>query len=135
MRGSDKEFVVTSVTRKKSPNVCTSCLKMISLEKLKILKSCPKSKKSPDLVTLVVTHGPGHGTVYQCSELGVSNKLSWHPLFFFYLFVYFSSDCFWSSLFFFLEIWSFLCLIIGRYWTSTILCDIMSIVKTRQTVT
>ena len=63
-----------SVTRRKSPNVCKSCPKMISLEKRyilttlqkclrmweiwanlllpKALKSCPKSKKSPNLVTL-----------------------------------------------------------------------------------
>ena len=64
----------TSVTSKKSPNVYKSCPKMISLEKLKILtpfrklpknvgdlgklflpkalKSCPKSEKLPNLVTL-----------------------------------------------------------------------------------
>ena len=64
-----------NVTSKKLPNVYKSCKKMISLEKLKILtllqklpekmgrfgqinccpkalKSCPKSNKSPDLVTL-----------------------------------------------------------------------------------
>ena len=62
--------------QKKSPNVYKSCQKMISLEKLKILtplqklpknvgdlgqlivakdfKSCPKSNKSPNLVTLFV---------------------------------------------------------------------------------
>ena len=65
-----------SVTSKKSPNVFKSCPKMISFEKLKILtplqklpkkvvdlaklivakalKSCPKSNKSPNLVTLAV---------------------------------------------------------------------------------
>ena len=67
--------LVSSVTRKKSPNVYESCPKIISLEKLKTLtplqklpknvgnlgklivakgfKSCPKSNKSPNLVTLV----------------------------------------------------------------------------------
>ena len=57
--------------QKKSPNVNKSCPKMISLEKLKILtplqklpknvcqlpkalKCCPKSNKSPNLVTLFV---------------------------------------------------------------------------------
>ena len=62
------------MTRKKSPNVYQSCPKMISQEKLKILtllqklpknvgdlgklsvakgfKTCPKSNKSPNLVTL-----------------------------------------------------------------------------------
>ena len=68
--------VVASVTRRKSPNVYKSCPKIISLEKLKILtplqnlpnnvrdlgkyiiakefeKSCPKSNKSPYLVTLL----------------------------------------------------------------------------------
>ena len=59
--------------QKKSPNLYTSWPKMISLEKLKILtllqklpknvgdlgklialKSCPKSNKSPNLVTLVL---------------------------------------------------------------------------------
>ena len=67
-----------SVTREKSPNVHKSCPKEISLEKLKILaptqklpktvgdlgkliiakgfKSCPKSNKSPNLVTLTKTH-------------------------------------------------------------------------------
>ena len=71
-----KKFVVISVTSKESPNVCKSCPKMISLEKLKILtplqklpknvgdlgklllpkalKRCPKSNKFPNLVTLVV---------------------------------------------------------------------------------
>ena len=58
-----------SVTRKKSPNVYKSCPKMISLEKLKsltplweirakylipkALKSCTKSNKSPNLVTVL----------------------------------------------------------------------------------
>ena len=63
------------MTREKSPNVHKSCPKGISLEKLKILaptqklpktvgdlgkliiakgfKSCPKSNKSPNLVTLI----------------------------------------------------------------------------------
>ena len=67
--------VRNSVTSKNLPNVCKSSPKIISLEKLKILtpfqelpknvgdlgklivatglKSCPKSKKSPNLVTLV----------------------------------------------------------------------------------
>ena len=66
------------MTRRKSPNVCKSCPKMISLEKRyilttlqkclrmweiwanlllpKALKSCPKSKKSPNLVTLLPFH-------------------------------------------------------------------------------
>ena len=70
-----KKFVVISVTSKESPNVCKSCPKMISLEKLKILtplqklpknvgdlgklllpkalKRCPKSNKFPNLVTLL----------------------------------------------------------------------------------
>ena len=68
--------IVASVTRKKSPNVYISCPKIISLEKWQILtsaqklpknvkdldklivakalKSCPKCKKSPNLVTLIV---------------------------------------------------------------------------------
>ena len=69
-----KTFGMTSVTRKKSPNVYKSCLKMISLEKWhlyknclrmqeiwtnlllpKALKSCPKFNKSPNLVTLYVS--------------------------------------------------------------------------------
>ena len=50
----------SSVTSKKLPNVYKSCPKMIPLEKLKILtpkalKSCPKSNKSPNLVTLVAS--------------------------------------------------------------------------------
>ena len=59
-----------SVTRKKSPKVYKSCSKMISLplQKLpnnvedlgklvvaKVLKSCPKSNKSPNQVTLITT--------------------------------------------------------------------------------
>ena len=35
-----------SVTRKKSRNVCKSCLKMISLEKLKILTHLQKLTKN-----------------------------------------------------------------------------------------
>ena len=76
MENQGHTWVLLSVTRKKSPNVYKSCPKMISLEKLKILtpfrklpknvgdlgklflpkalKSCPKSKKSPNLVTLVL---------------------------------------------------------------------------------
>ena len=53
----------TSVTRKKSPNVYKSCHKMISLEERfgqinscqRLLKTCPKSNKSPNLVTLTAT--------------------------------------------------------------------------------
>ena len=67
----------SSVTRKNSPNVYKSCPKIISLEKCQILtalqklpknvgdlgklivakalKSCPKSNKSPNLVTLKAT--------------------------------------------------------------------------------
>ena len=69
--------VGSSVTTKKSPNVYKSCPKMISLENLKFLtpfnnclrmweiwanwllpkglKNCPKSNKSPNLVTLSAT--------------------------------------------------------------------------------
>ena len=69
--------LLTSVTRKKSPKVYKSCPKMISLEKLenltplqiclkmweiwanyllpRAIKSCPKSNKSPNLVTLLLT--------------------------------------------------------------------------------
>ena len=64
-----RKNVVCSVTRKKSPNVYQSCPEMLSLEyfdtftkivrdlgkfKAKGLKSCPKSNKPPNLVTLVV---------------------------------------------------------------------------------
>ena len=58
--------VIASVTRKKLPNVYKSCPKLISLENDRFLtllqklpknvgnlgKSCPKSNKSPNLVTL-----------------------------------------------------------------------------------
>ena len=70
-------FVVVSVASKKFPNINKSCLKIISLEKLKILtplqnlpknvlwdlgklivakgfEKLPKSNKLPNLVTLVV---------------------------------------------------------------------------------
>ena len=51
-------YILISVTRTKSPNVYKSCPKMISLEKWyellpKASKSCPKSNKSPNLVTLL----------------------------------------------------------------------------------
>ena len=47
--------VASSVTRKKSPNVCKSCPKMISLEKSKILTSLQKlPKNGGDLGNLTV---------------------------------------------------------------------------------
>ena len=47
-----------SVTRKKSPNVYKSCLKMISQEKLKIITSLQKmSKNVGDLGKLIVAKG------------------------------------------------------------------------------
>ena len=87
----------TSVTRKKSPNVNKSCPKMISVEKLKILtsfqklpqnvrdlgklivakccKTCPKSNKSPNLVTLPSTYYLSHtGQVCDSSNLCQQNK-------------------------------------------------------------
>ena len=49
---------VTSVTRKKSPNVSKSCLKMISLEKCKILTPLQKLPKNMgDLYKLIVAKG------------------------------------------------------------------------------
>ena len=41
-----KFFISTSVTSKKSPNVCKSCPKMISLAKLKILTTLQKMPKN-----------------------------------------------------------------------------------------
>ena len=72
-------FILSSVTSKKLPNVYKSCAKRISLEKIKdfdtftkiplecgrfgqiylfskALKSCRKSNKSPNLVTLILSN-------------------------------------------------------------------------------
>ena len=89
--------VLLSVTRKKSPNVYKSCLKMISLEKWKILthlqklpinlrdlgklmfpkalKSCPKSNKLPDLVTLIIIQWRKNNLIFQQGWFQISKHV------------------------------------------------------------